>query len=556
MKSFARLYTTLDATTSTRDKLDALTAYFRTTPAADAAWAAYFLSGGKPRQSVPTRALRAIAQARAGLPEWLFDESYQAVGDLAETIAHVLPPPSSSTDLGLAVWIETRLLPLRGAAPEVLEDRLNSHWDELDWSGRFLLTKLIGGGFRVGVSRQLVVRALAEVAGIDHKRIAHRMVGWTDARRTPSADRFAKLIAADGAGAEIASVDTGGADIAEGELAAAEQDDIGLPYPFFLAHPLQQSPEVLGDPHAWQAEWKWDGIRAQMIKRGGEIFIWSRGEDLATEKFPELHPFLNGLPDGTVIDGEILSFQDGLPMPFNVLQTRIGRKNLSKKILEESPVAVIAYDCLEYKGEDIRTKTQSERRAILEGLQADTPYPETFRISALINFDSWEELAEIRGQSRAMIAEGIMLKRKSATYQVGRRRGDWWKWKIDPLSVDAVMIYAQKGHGRRADLYTDYTFAVWDGDKLVPFAKAYSGLTDVEINKVDYFIKRNTLEKFGPVRTVKPELVFEIGFEGINKSTRHKSGIALRFPRILRWRHDKPKEEADTLDSLRALLGE
>jgi DNA ligase-1 len=269
-----------------------------------------------------------------------------------------------------------------------------------------------------------------------------------------------------------------------------------------------------------------------------------------------LHPFLNALPDGTVIDGEILSFQSGLPMPFNVLQTRIGRKNLSKKILEESPVVVIAYDCLEFKGEDIRSKTQSERRVILEGLQAETPHPETFRISALIGFNSWDELAEIRGHSREMIAEGIMLKRKSATYQVGRRRGDWWKWKIDPLSVDAVMIYAQKGHGRRADLYTDYTFAVWDGDKLVPFAKAYSGLTDAEINKVDYFIKRNTLEKFGPVRTVKPELVFEIGFEGINKSTRHKSGIALRFPRILRWRHDKPKEEADTLDSLRALLGE
>ena len=219
-------------------------------------------------------------------------------------------------------------------------------------------------------------------------------------------------------------------------------------------------------------------------------------------------------------------------------------------------MAVIAYDCMEYQGEDIRYKTQAERRLLLERLQADTPYPAIFNLSALIPFESWEKLEKIREQSRAMIAEGIMLKRKSAAYQVGRRRGDWWKWKIDPLSVDAVMIYAQKGHGRRADLYTDYTFAVWDGDKLVPFAKAYSGLTDAEINKVDYFIKRNTLEKFGPVRTVKPELVFEIGFEGINKSTRHKSGIALRFPRILRWRQDKPKEEADTLETLKGFLGE
>jgi DNA ligase-1 len=291
-----------------------------------------------------------------------------------------------------------------------------------------------------------------------------------------------------------------------------------------------------------------------MINRDGHIFIWSRGEELATDKFPELHPFLKALPDGTVLDGEILSFRYGLPMLFNVLQTRIGRKNLSKKILEESPVAVIAYDCLEYAGQDIRHKTQSERRVILEQLQSATAYPELFRISALISFTSWDELSGIRGQSRSRLAEGIMLKRKSATYQVGRRRGDWWKWKIDPLSIDAVMIYAQKGHGRRADLYTDYTFAVWDGDKLVPFAKAYSGLTDEEIRKVDYFVKRNTLEKFGPVRTVKPQLVFEIGFEGINYSTRHKSGVALRFPRILRWRTDKPMEEADTLETLKALL--
>jgi DNA ligase-1 len=384
-----------------------------------------------------------------------------------------------------------------------------------------------------------VIKALSEVSGLDSATLTHRIMGsWS-----PETYLFKQLIQDQDA-----------------------NDDISRPYPFFLAYPVQETSEkqrsveelqgTLGDADQWQAEWKWDGIRAQMIKRAGKIFIWSRGEDLATDKFPELHPFLNALPDGTVLDGEILSFRDGLPLPFNVLQTRIGRKNLSKKILEESPVAVIAYDCLEYKSEDIRYKSQSERREILEQVQAETPNPEVFRLSVLVNFNSWDELALRRSESRAMVAEGIMLKRKSATYQVGRRRGDWWKWKIDPLSVDAVMIYAQKGHGRRADLYTDYTFAVWDGDKLVPFAKAYSGLTDAEINKVDYFIKRNTLEKFGPVRTVKPELVFEIGFEGINRSNRHKSGVALRFPRILRWRHDKPKEEADTIDTLKALLGD
>jgi DNA ligase-1 len=398
---------------------------------------------------------------------------------------------------------------------------------------------LLTSSFRVGVSQSLVVKALAEISGIEAPALTHRIMGnWV-----PETYQYAELIQEQGA-----------------------SDDVSRPYPFFLAYPIQETSErqksaedlktSLGDEPEWQAEWKWDGIRSQLIKRENQIFIWSRGEDLSTDKFPELHPFLNALPNGTVLDGELLSFQNGLPLPFNILQTRIGRKNLNKNILEESPVAVIAYDCLEFNGEDIRSKTQAERRFILESLHAETPFPDKFNISSLIKFETWEELEEIRMQSRAMIAEGIMLKRKSASYQVGRRRGDWWKWKIDPLSVDAVMIYAQKGHGRRADLYTDYTFAVWDGDKLVPFAKAYSGLTDAEINKVDYFVKRNTLEKFGPVRTVKPELVFEIGFEGINKSTRHKSGIALRFPRILRWRHDKPKEEADTIESLRALLEE
>jgi DNA ligase-1 len=603
MKSFARLYTTLDATTSTRDKLDALTAYFRTAPAADAAWAAYFLSGGKPRQSVPTRALRMIAQAHAGLPEWLFDESYQAVGDLAETIAHVLPSPSSSTDLGLAVWIETRLLPLRGAAPDVLEDKLNSYWDELDWAGRFLLTKLIGGGFRVGVSRQLVVRALAEVAGIDHKRIAHRMVGWTDARRTPSAERFLKLIAVDSgtAGGKTTLADSAGGD--EGvttnstttdpasaprqedqadDIAEADQDDIGLPYPFFLAHPLQQSPEVLGDPQAWQAEWKWDGIRAQLVRRAGRSWLWSRGEDLITDRFPDVVAFAEALPDGVVLDGEILAWEAGtdsttpasmVPLPFARLQTRITRKTLTRKVLADSPALFMAYDLLELRGEDIRTLPQSERRARLEALLAPlsgpqpvspslTPPAGALKLSPTVAFSSWEALATARAESRARGVEGLMLKRLDAQYGVGRTRvsGEWWKWKIDPYTVDAVLLYAQHGHGRRASLYTDYTFAVWSapiGDPsrtLVPFAKAYSGLTDEEIRRVDAIVRKTTIEKFGPVRSVKPTLLFELAFEGIARSPRHKSGIAVRFPRMLRWRLDKPIEEADTLASLAALL--
>jgi DNA ligase-1 len=538
MKAFAQLFLSLDETNKTNEKVKILKDYFISVPDSDKMHMLALFTGRKPKRQINSTLMRNWAVEASNIPAWLFEESYHVVGDLAETMSLLMPQNTASSNKTLTEWI-AEINTLGNKTEEERKIWLIESWAMLDGQERFVFNKILTGGFRVGVSQNLVIKALADVAGLDAPTLTHRIMGsWM-----PETYSYKQLV--------------------EEQNAA---DDISRPYPFFLAYPIQETSEkqrsteelqgALGDADQWQAEWKWDGIRAQMIKRDGKIFIWSRGEDLATEKFPELHPFLNALPDGTVLDGEILSFRNGLPLPFNVLQTRIGRKNLSKKILEDSPVAVIAYDCLEYKGEDIRSKTQSERRKILEQLQAATPFPEVFRLSALIHFNNWDGLAVIREQSRAMIAEGIMLKRKSAIYQVGRRRGDWWKWKIDPLSVDAVMIYAQKGHGRRADLYTDYTFAVWDGDKLVPFAKAYSGLTDQEINKVDNFVKRNTIEKFGPVRTVKPELVFEIGFEGINRSTRHKSGVALRFPRILRWRLDKPKEEADTLDTLKALLGE
>jgi DNA ligase-1 len=538
MRSFARLFLSLDETNKTNEKVKVLKDYFISVPDSDKMHMLALFAGRKPKRQINSTLVRNWAIEASNIPAWLFEESYHVVGDLAETMALLMPQHSGNSNKTLTQWI-AEINALGDKTEEEKKIWLLESWAMLDSSERFVFNKLLTGSFRVGVSQNLVIKALSEISGIDAATLTHRIMGsWM-----PETYTYAQLM--------------------QHQDAA---DDISRPYPFFLAYPIQETSEkqksagelkiALGDEADWQAEWKWDGIRSQLIKRGGKIFIWSRGEDLATDKFPELHPFLNALPDGTVLDGELLCFKDGLPMPFNLLQTRIGRKNLNKKILEESPVAVIAYDCLEYEGKDIRGEAQSNRRLILEKLQSATPYPDLFHISALIPFTTWDELGKIREQSRAMIAEGIMLKRKSAAYQVGRKRGDWWKWKIDPLSVDAVMIYAQKGHGRRADLYTDYTFAVWDGDKLVPFAKAYSGLTDAEINKVDYFIKRNTLEKFGPVRTVKPELVFEIGFEGINKSTRHKSGIALRFPRILRWRQDKPKEEADTLESLRALLGE
>jgi DNA ligase-1 len=559
MKRFAALYTALDATTSTHDKLEALTSYFAVAEPEDAAWASYFLAGGKPRQAVPTRLLSEIARERAGLPQWLFEESYHAVGDLAETIAHILPPAQRMSELGLTQWIEQRVLTLRGVAPEELRTRLLGYWDELDWGGRFLLTKLIGGGFRVGVARQLVVRALAEVAGVDHKRIAQRMVGWTDSQQKPDAARYLRLIAPE-AGNEVRE----GAQ--HGESPHEQRDsDIGLPYPFFLAHPLQADPATLGDPSHWLIEWKWDGIRAQLVKRGGRVWLWSRGEDLITDRFPEVAALGDALPDGYVIDGEILAWEPGAiaPLPFARLQPRIARKTLTKKVLADSPAALLAYDLLEADGEDLRMTPLAARRARLDALAAavdGTLARDLLRVSPLVSAPDWQTLAVLREESRARGVEGLMVKERESMYGVGRTKasGTWWKWKVDPYAVDAVLVYAQRGHGRRASLYTDFTFAVWDEANgvrtLVPFAKAYSGLTDDEMRQVDAIVRKTTIEKFGPVRSVTPTLVFEIGFEGIQTSPRHKSGVAVRFPRMLRWRTDKQIDDADTLAMLKGFI--
>jgi DNA ligase-1 len=527
LKAFARLYAELDATTSTRTKVEALERYFRAADPRDAAWAVYFLAGNKPRQIVPVRLLARLAVEEAGLPEWLFEESYQAVGDLAETIAHVLPPGGADDDASLAVWIEERLLPLRGAEQAEVRAQLPAWWRGLDANARLVLNKLITGAFRVGVSKLLVQRALAAVAGVEQKVIAERMAGdWQ-----PTPERYLAL--------------------ASGDAAASQR---GQPYPFFLAHPLEEPPATLGDPADWIAEWKWDGIRGQLVRREGETFVWSRGEELVTERFPEIARAGAKLPDGTVLDGEVLAWRDDAPLAFARLQTRIGRKRLTPKALADAPAAFLAYDLLEVEATDIRDRPLDLRRSALAAVVQYAADP-ALRISPAVSAASWDTLAGLRAQSRTRGVEGLMLKRRDSPYGIGRTRGDWWKWKVDPYSVDAVLVYAQHGHGRRASLYTDYTFAVWEGDALVPFAKAYSGLSDAEIREVDGFIRRNTMEKFGPVRSVKPELVFEIGFEGIQRSPRHKSGIAVRFPRMLRLRREKRAEEADRLDALRALAG-
>ncbi|WP_095101256.1 ATP-dependent DNA ligase [Pseudomonas sp. Irchel 3A5] len=571
MKAFAELYSRLDATTSSNAKLAAMRDYFAKVPPQDAAWAVYFLSGGRPRQLVPTKLLREQAMTLGKLPEWLFEESYQAVGDLAETLALLLPEAEHDSDEGLAVWMEDKLLPLRGLPPEELAERLPTFWSQLDRVSLMVCIKLITGSFRVGVSKLLVTRALAAMADIDSKRVAQRLVGYTDLSHRPSAEGFLKLIAA--------------------ESADEHAQRGGQPYPFFLAHALQQPVDqfesLLGPAENWQVEWKWDGIRAQLVKREGRLWIWSRGEELVTDRFPELHSLVQSLPDGTVIDGEIVVWKpaeqevtEGAEFslsaesppeatqaqpsvqPFALLQQRIGRKTLGKKILEELPVVVLAYDLLEWQEHDWRSRPQHERRTQLEKV-IETCQSPVLLPSPVINGKDWLDLSVQREASRSLGVEGMMLKSRDSLYGVGRTKdmGVWWKWKVDPFSVDAVLIYAQRGHGRRASLYSDYTFAVWDGPPeqsertLVPFAKAYSGLTDEEMRKVDAIVRKTTVEKFGPVSSVTPSLVFELGFEGIALSKRHKSGIAVRFPRMLRWRQDKSVAEADSLSTLQDLLG-
>ena len=529
MRLFAALVYELGTHTKTNDKLDALVNYFSSASDKDKVWMIALFSGRRPRRTISPARLSEWCSELVELPLWLFAESYHTVGDLSETIALLIPDDpealKNSPQRSLSWYVE-RFLELEKSDDHEKKNFIIRSWKELDSKEKFVFNKLLSSTFRVGVSQSMMVNALSKLVKLESSVIAHRISGNWDPSTTP----FDELLS------EESSV-----------------ADHSKPYPFYLAYALEEAPENLGDPEEWQAEWKWDGIRGQIIKRNGTLFVWSRGEDLITEKFPEYQLLTQQLPDGTVIDGEILPVKSGQVLNFNVLQTRIGRKNVTKKQLDEAPAGIFAYDLLEEDGQDIRHLPLMERRRRLAAIVAGINIPQLI-LSPVINFTSWQQLTELRLTSRDNNSEGLMLKRKSSPYQVGRKRGDWWKWKIDPLTIDAVMIYAQKGAGRRSNLYTDYTFAVSDGEKLVPFTKAYSGLTDKEFAQVDNFVKRNSLEKFGPVRTVKPELVFEIAFEGIAASSRHKSGVALRFPRISRWRHDKPVSEINTLEDLKKML--
>jgi len=531
MRRFTDLYVNLDQTNKTNEKVEAMRFYFESAPPADAAWALYFLSGRKPRQIVPSKLLREWALELSGIPEWLYEESRDTVGDGAETMALLLPDSAESDETPLNILVERQLLPLRGLAAEWQKESVTSAWARMNYSQRLVYNKLITGAFRVGVSQLLVTRALAQLSELPVDVIAMRLMGdWS-----PTPEYFAHLL--------DPNLDS-------------DESPIARPYPFHLAHQIDFTPEELGDLAEWQAEWKWDGIRAQVIKRKDEVFIWSRGEDLMTERFPEIEAAARTLPNGMVIDGEILPWLNDRVLPFTELQKRIGRKNLSAKILAEVPVILLSYDLLEFEGKDIREFAFKDRRNLLEELieELDPGAKAVIRVADSLEAKDWKHLAERREESRSLGVEGFMLKHRGSPYRVGRHRGDWWKWKIDPLTVDAVLIYAQKGSGKRSNLFTDYTFGVWKDDELVPFAKAYSGLNDAEIRKVDRFVRDNTIEAFGPVRSVKPQLVFELAFEAIQRSTRHKSGVAVRFPRIARWREDKRIEDADSLQTIYEML--
>jgi DNA ligase-1 len=530
VRRFAALYDALDATTSTNAKVAAMQAYFAQAPPADAAWALFFLTGGRLKRLIAPRLLAIWGCERARVPGWLFEESFGAAGDLAETIALLidterqartaLPEPSPLSRL-----IEDRLLPLREATEDEKRRVVLDLWEALDRREIFLLDKLLTGELRVGVSATLAIRALAQHAGLPPATVAHRLMGvWQ-----PSAAAFAALVAPE-----------------SGEA------DISRPYPFFLASQLEEEPDALGERSDWLAEWKWDGIRAQIVRRGGGAFLWSRGEELITDRFPDLSGVWAGLPEGTVLDGEVLAFSGGAPMPFSVLQRRIGRQKLSAKILTEAPAAFMAYDLLEAGGADIRALPLRERREKLAALVQGRS--DRLSLSPQVGADTWAKLRELRNEARERGVEGLMLKRWSSPYRHGRPRGDWWKWKIEPYAIDAVLVYAQPGHGRRATLMTDLTFGLWNDGELVPVAKAYSGLTDEEIDRLDRWIRQHTVERFGPVRAVEPVHVFELHFEGIAESTRHRSGVAVRFPRIAHWRTDKKPEDADTLQTLRSLI--
>lgn len=526
MKAFARAFAAMHETRRAAEKVDAMAEYFRAADPADAAWAVHLLRGDRSKAIVPIRRLARWAMEEAHVPEWLFDECYATVGELAETMALLLPDLPGTPDLPLHRVMEDRVMALAGKSESHQRASAVQTWRELDSTERLVFNKLITGGVRATASRQLLVRALSEATGVEEGVVAHRLSNeWV-----PRGESFVALRAPE-----------------------TKDADVSRPYPFFLAYELEGDPEELGAPSEWQVEWKWDGIRAQVIRRVGRTFIWSRAEELVTDRYPELAASADFLADGTVLDGTIVPWRQGRPLPAAELERRNARKALGGAILTDVPVALVAYDLLEIGGRDVRAEPLVRRRELLEQV-IGSARAAALVASPVLGVTNWVEARALYDTAREASVGGLVLKRCDSTYGEGRPEGAWWKWKVQPFTVHAVMIYAQAGHGRRASLNTEYTFAVWDGDVLVPFAKVSDGLSDEEIRELDRWIRANTVEKFGPVRHVRPMHVFEIGFDGIERSARHKSGVSVRAPRVLRWLTDRRPEEADTVAALRGLV--
>lgn len=529
MQRFAQLYEELDQTTRTAEKVAALRRYFQEADPACAAWALYILTGRRLTRAVSSRLLRQWVCDETGVPPWFVDECYGAVGDLAETLALLVQGAETPINVPLREIIEQRVMPLRHASEQEKRHTVVQTWRELDKLQLFLYHKLLSGEFRVGVAQTLVIRAFGEAASVPQAVMTHRLMGgWK-----PTADEYRRLLA-------------------PGDAA----EDPARPYPFFLAHPLDRPLADLGNPADWRAEWKWDGIRAQMIRRGGEGVLWSRGQEILNPQFPELVQASAALPDGVVLDGEIVAWEEGRPLAFQMLQRRLNRKRVQPSLWPDVPVAFLAFDLLEWQGRDIRARSQDARREQLADLLNSLGEHSHLRLSPTVPFDDWDDLTAQHATAREQNAEGLMLKGRASTYGVGRERGTWWKWKLEPYRLDAVLMYAQRGHGRRAGLFTDYTFGVWSKGELVPVARAYSGLTDEEIREVDRLIRQLSTGRHGPLRSVEPKLVFELAFQGVQRSRRHKAGLALRFPRIARWRRDKTPQDADDLPMVQSCLQE
>ncbi len=595
MIHFTRLFNELDETNHTVEQLAALERYFKAAPAADAAWALHLLIGAKAPRALKNSQLREWISTVADLPTWLVDESCETVGDIAETLALLLPDPPTvpaGGSLALHRLITERLLPLAGLGPEARRDLVVTTWRELDGAQRFIWNKLITGSFRIGVSRTQVARALGKTAGVSASVMAHRLLGFQE----PTEAAFRALLAAESANENFGPYPFQTANAIKSAEPAGDPTIESLDlFPRLVGAPgtgpTITRPEELGSASDWQAEWLLDGLRVQVMRRGDAVLIWSQDEELLNPEFPEIAEAAQLLPDGTVLDGDLVVWpaSDVCPGTRADIQQRLSHATPGAGLQRKLPVVFIAQDIIEAAEIDQRGRPLlARRRQLAEVLapaadrhretQATRPAsgstdgsqmdlfgsppaaaahhaPFRFRAASLVSFGSWEQLASLRREARDHGAAGLILKRTESCYGASVETSAWWIWPIEPLRINAVLIAALPGHGNSPRAFSDYTFAVWCDDELVPFAKTGTGLTEIGFRAMDDFIRAHITGKFGPVRSVKAELVFELEFDSVQTSTRHKSGLVVRSARIHRRRPELSAAEADTLEALRLLVG-